>query len=45
MNLFDYTQKIAEKIRFYDTLAQNPFFDVKNPFEEPINITIIWIEE
>lgn len=45
MNLFDYTKTLADKIKFYDSLAQNPFFDIKNPFAEPVSLTIIWIED
>lgn len=45
MNLFDYTKFLADKIKFYDSLAQNQFFDIKNPFAEPIALTIIWIED
>ena len=45
MNLFDYTKILAEKIKFYDSIAQNPFFDIKNPFSEPLSFTIIWIED
>ena len=45
MNLFNYTKKISEKIKFYDEIAQNPFFGMNNPFAKPINITVVWIEE
>lgn len=47
MNLLDYTKKLAEKIKFYDEIAQNPFCSVSmsNPFAKPVNITIIWVED
>lgn len=45
MNLFDYTKILAEKIRFYDSIAKNPFFDIKNPFAQPITLTIVWVED
>lgn len=47
MNLLDYTKKLAEKIRFYDSIAQ-PFhgnFNSTNPFAKPISVTIIWVED
>lgn len=45
MNLLDYTKKLTEKIKFYDSIAQNTFFSVHNPFAKPVNVTIIWIED
>ena len=45
MNLLDYTKKISKKIKFYDEIAKTPFFGMKNPFAEPINVTVIWVEE
>lgn len=45
MNLFDYTKKLSEKIKFYDSLAQNTFSNIHNPFAKPVNITIVWVEE
>lgn len=47
MNLFDYTKKLSEKIKFYDSIAQNAFSGIHmtNPFAKPINITIIWVED
>lgn len=51
MNLLSYTQKIAEKINFYDEIAKTALssFGISNPFtptaQQPINITIIWIED
>ena len=48
MNLLSYTKRIAEKINFYDEIAKSAFsnFNLTNPFvqNDPINITIIWIE-
>lgn len=45
MNLLNYTKKISEKVKFYDEIAKNPFLGMKNPFAEPITLTVIWIEE
>ena len=47
MNLFDYTKKLSDKIKFYDSIAQNTFSGIQmaNPFAKPINITIIWVED
>lgn len=45
MNLLDYTKKLTEKIKFYDSIAQNPFYSINNPFVKPITVTIIWVEE
>ena len=45
MNLFNYTKKLSEKIKYYDEIAKTPFFGMKNPFAKPQNITVIWIEE
>ncbi len=47
MNLLDYTKKLSEKIKFYDSIAQNPFCSVSmsNPFARPVNITVIWVED
>lgn len=47
MNLLDYTKKLAEKIRFYDSIAQ-PYYkglNATNPFAKPISVTIIWVED
>lgn len=44
MNLFNYTKQLTEKIRFYDSVAQNPFLNMQNPFAKPITITIVWID-
>lgn len=45
MNLLRYTKKLAKKIRFYDSMAQNPYLNVQNPFAMPKNVTIIWIND
>ena len=45
MNLLRYTKKLAKKIKFYDSIAQNPYFVSSNPFAEPKNKTVIWIDE
>lgn len=47
MNLLDYTKKLSEKIKFYDSIAQNSFWSKHtiNPFAKPINITVIWVED
>lgn len=47
MNLLDYTKKLAEKIKFYDSIAQ-PYYkglNATNPFAKPISVTIIWVED
>ena len=48
MNLLSYTKRIAEKINFYDEIARSALanFNLTNPFahNDPVNITIIWIE-
>ncbi len=47
MNLLAYTKKLAEQIAYYDELAKRDYFSIKatNPFIQPINITIIWVED
>ncbi len=47
MNLLAYTKKLSEQIAYYDALAKGDFFDthITNPFTQPINITIIWVDE
>lgn len=47
MNLFAYTKKLSEKIAYYDALTKKDIFDhyASNPFSQPINITIIWVDE
>lgn len=45
MNLFNYTKQLTEKIRFYDSIARNPFLNMQNPFATPITVTIVWIED
>ncbi|MBQ8168167.1 hypothetical protein IJZ97_01965 [bacterium] len=46
-NLFEYTKKLSEQIAYYDAIAKGEFLDsyMPNPFAQPINITIIWIDE
>lgn len=44
MNLFEYTKRISEKIRFYDSLLKEYEFKGHNPFAKPITFTIIWVE-
>jgi hypothetical protein len=44
MNLFNYTKKLSQKIKFYDEITKFPYFGVKNPFAKPLNITVIWVE-
>ena len=44
MNLFEYTKKLTEQIKFYDSIAQNTFSNIYNPFAKPISITIVWVE-
>jgi len=45
MNLLEYTKKLSEKIRFYDDIVKSPFFGSSNPFNKPVNFTIVWIED
>ncbi len=47
MNLFAYTKKLAEQIAYYDAIAKNDMLNphISNPFTQPINITIIWVDE
>ncbi len=45
MNLFEYTKKLSEKIKFYDSIAQIPPAKMTNPFAKPINVTIVWVED
>jgi len=44
MNLFEYTKRISEKIRFYDSLLKESSLNGYNPFVKPITLTIIWVE-
>lgn len=46
-NLFEYTKRLSEQIAYYDALANSEFSESRftNPFAQPINITIIWIDE
>ena len=46
MNLLAYTKKLSEMIAYYDDIAKKDFFGMTNPFhQDPINITIIWVDE
>ncbi len=47
MNLLAYTKKLAEQIAFYDSLTKRDFSNLyfTNPFTQPVNITIIWVDE
>lgn len=47
MNLLEYTKRLSEKIKFYDSIAQTTFWGTHtaNPFAKPLNITIIWVED
>ena len=47
MDLLNYTKKLYDKIKFYDSVTQSSFSDLRtqNPFAKPINITIVWVEE
>ncbi len=50
MNLLSYTKKLSEQIRYYDIMTKNNFLNpnITNPFKrtykEPLNFTIIWVE-
>jgi len=45
-NLFEYTKRLSEQIAYYDAIAKGEFFESRftNPFTQPVNITIIWID-
>ena len=45
--LFEYTKKLSEQIAYYDAIARGEFSNphTTNPFTQPINITIIWIDD
>ena len=45
MKFLDYTKKIAEKIKFYDDIAKNAYFNMINPFAKPVTITVVWVED
>lgn len=45
MKLLDYTKKLTDKIKYYDTIAKTTLFSAYNPFAKPINLTIVWIED
>ena len=45
MNLFAYTKQLADQIAFYDSIANIDYTrPVTNPFAQPVNITIIWVD-
>ena len=46
MNLFAYTKQLADQIAFYDSIANIDYTNnlVTNPFRQPVNITIIWVD-
>ncbi len=50
MNLLSYTKKLSDQIRYYDIMTRNNFLNpnIINPFrktfKEPVNLTIIWVE-
>ncbi len=44
MNLFEYTRKVSEKIKLYDTITKDLQFKTYNPFAKPITLTVIWVE-
>ena len=41
MKFLDYTKQLAQQIAYYDTITKNTF----NPFRQPVQVTIIWIDE
>ncbi len=45
--LFEYTKRLSEQIAYYDAIAKGEFLNsrITNPFAQPINVTIIWIED
>jgi len=45
MDLLDYTRKLSDKIKFYDSIAKNCFWNENNPFAKKLNITIVWIDK
>ena len=46
MNLFTYTKKLAEKIKYYDNLTKNLKlnFSLNNPFKPNTEMLVIWVE-
>lgn len=50
MNLLSYTKKLSDQIRYYDIMTRNNFLNpnIINPFKrtitEPVNLTIVWVE-
>jgi len=45
INLLEYTKKLSEKIKYYDTIAKGTYAPMINPFAKPVAITIVWVEE
>ncbi len=46
MKLLFYTEKLAKKIMFYDTIAKQALSAMQqNPFFKPRPVTIVWVEE
>ncbi len=45
MNLLDYTKKLTEKIKLYDSIAKINYSNIQNPFAIPQAVTIIWIQD
>ncbi len=43
MNLLAYTKKLSEKIAYYDKMTKKNY--TTNPFEKPLNVTIIWVDK
>lgn len=46
MNLLAYTKQLSEKIMYYDKLTKNHYinFSMTNPFTQPVNLTVVWVE-
>jgi hypothetical protein len=48
MDLLNYTKNLYKKIKYYDQKAGKNNFQPKNPnpfsYKEPIDITIIWVQ-
>lgn len=44
MNLLAYTKKLSEKIAYYDKMTKRNAYGT-NPFEKPLNVTIIWVDK
>lgn len=46
MNLFTYTKKLAQKIKYYDRLANEIKLDfsINNPFKPKTEMIVVWVE-